>query len=73
METRHGAKGTVFDDVFFTESTITGIATIKHIHVEISRQNSNLFEVKKQMANEAKAIGANAIMNFKYGQKKHKY
>jgi uncharacterized protein YbjQ (UPF0145 family) len=24
------------------------------------------------MAREAKSIGANAIMNFKYGQKKHK-
>lgn len=72
METRLGVKGTLCDDVFFTESSITGIALIKQIHVEISRQNSNLFEVKRQMAREAKSIGANAIINFKYGQKKHK-
>jgi hypothetical protein len=37
METRLGVKGTLCDDVFFTESSITGIALIKHIHVEISR------------------------------------
>lgn len=72
METRLGVNGTLCDDVFFTESNITGIAPIRKIHVEISRQNSNLFEVKKQMAGEAKSIGANAVMNFKYGQKKHK-
>lgn len=72
METRLRVNGTLCDDVFFTESNITGIAPIRKIHVEISRQNSNLFEVKKQMAREAKSIGANAVMNFKYGQKKHK-
>lgn len=71
METRLGVKGTIYDDVFFTERSITGIAPIKRIHVEISRQNSNLLEVKSQMAREAKSIGANAVMNFKYGQKKH--
>ena len=72
METRLGVKGTLCDDVFFTESSMTGIVPIKQIHVEISRQNSNLLEVKRQMAREAKSIDANAIMNFKYGQKKHK-
>ena len=72
METRLGVNGTVYDDVFFTESTIKGMSSLKHIHVEISRQNSNLFEVKKRMASETKSIGANAVMNFKYGQTKHK-
>ena len=72
METRFGTEGTMHDDVFFTENRVTSAEPIKHIHVEISRQNSNLFEVKSQMAREAKIIGANIIMNFRYGQKKHK-
>ncbi len=71
METRYGVRGTITDDIFFTEDAIQNSGIQKHIHVEISRQNSNLTEVKKQMAAEAKQIGAVAIMNFKYGQKKH--
>jgi uncharacterized protein YbjQ (UPF0145 family) len=71
MELRSGVKGNVCEDVFFTESEISGATSIKHIHVEISRQNSNLTEVKERMAREVKSLGANAIMNFKYGQKKH--
>lgn len=72
METKFGVKGTKVDDVFFTEDVISSASIIKHIHVEISRQNSNLAEVKKELATQAKNIGASVIMNFKYGQKKHK-
>lgn len=72
METRFGVKGTVLDNIFFTEDIIPNAKHIKHLHVEISRQNSNLSEVKEKLASEAKALGASAIMNFKYGQKKHK-
>lgn len=72
MESRFGVNGTILENIFFTEDIITSAKIVKHLHVEISLQNSNLAEVKKQLASEAKAIGATAIMNFKYGQKKHK-
>jgi hypothetical protein len=73
MEERFGVKGTVCNDIFFTESTPSHSTVLKHIHVEISRQNSNLTEIKEKMAYEAKVAGANAIINFRYGQKKHQW
>jgi len=73
MEERYGVKGTILDGIFFTESSIQNTVTIKHIHVEISRQNSNLNEVKKLLANKASSLGATAIINFRYGQKKHSW
>ena len=73
METRFGIKGTFCDDIFFTESPISGVSPIKHLNVEISRQNSNLSEVKQRLARDAKSIGATSIMNFRYGQKKHSW
>ena len=72
METRFGVKGTVCDGVFFTESALTGAAVVRHLRVEISRQNANLFQLKKRMAGEAQRVGANAIMNFRYGQRAHR-
>lgn len=72
METKFGAKGTIQDGIFFTEDKLGASQVLKHIQVEISRQNSNLGDVKSAMANEAKACGANSIMNFKYGQQAHK-
>lgn len=71
METRFGVKGTIFNNVFFTEDIIPNAKIIKHLHVEISRQNSNLLEVKQKLVDEAISCDAVAIMNFKYGQKKH--
>src|SRR5437667_7128935 len=73
METRFGVRGTVCDEVFFTESSIPTATPIRHLHVEISRQNANLLEVKQQLAHQAQAAGATAIMNFRYGQKKHQW
>lgn len=73
METRAGVKGTVANDIFFTEEAIPSTSVLRHLHVEISRQNSNLLEVKERLAQEAKSLGATAIMNFRYGQKKHEW
>ena len=73
METRYGARGTTTDGVFFTENTLLNATHIKHVKVEISRQNSNLTQVKVQMARQAQAAGANAIMGFRYGQRKHEW
>lgn len=71
MDDRYGVKGTVQDGVFFTEAPIPGAKVIKHLHVEISRQNATLGEVKSQLAAEVKACGGTALMGFQYGQKKH--
>jgi len=73
MEERYGVKGTMLDGIFFTESSIQNALPIRHLQVEISRQNSNLGEVKKGLAIQAASIGATAIMNFRYGQKKHSW
>ncbi|GJQ22141.1 MAG: hypothetical protein HBSIN02_24960 [Bacteroidia bacterium] len=73
METRHGVKGTIDNEIFFTESAISGASIIRHVHARINRQNSNLEEVKRELAQQAKSLGANTIMNFRYGQKKHQW
>jgi len=73
MEDRQGAKGTVQDGVFFTESSIPGAPVLQHVHVEISRQNATLSEVKKLLAEKVKASSGTALMNFRYGQKKHEW
>ena len=73
MEDRFGVKGTLYDDIFFTESNVSGATQLQHLKVEISRQNSNLTEVKQRMANQAHDLGATAITNFRYGQKKHQW
>jgi len=66
-------KSTLCEGVTFIESSIPSAQVIKHLNVEISRQNANLSDVKKLLAQKAKAIGATTIMNFRYGQKAHKW
>lgn len=73
MIERHGVRGTDHDGIFFTEQEIRGPLSHGHISVEVSRQNANLFEVKKRLAAEARARGANAVMNFSYGQRAHSW
>ena len=73
METRFGVRGTVCDGIFFTESPISAASVLRHVHVEISRQNADLTEVKTRLAQQAKALGATAIANFRYGQNKHQW
>lgn len=71
MEERFGAWGTVSDGIFFAEGPIAGAVSRGRVEVEISRQNANLFQVKADLAAQAKAKGANAIVNFAYGQRAH--
>jgi hypothetical protein len=73
MESRFGVRGTVYDGVFFTEAQIPGAKVIRHLHVEISLQNADLGQVKRRLAAEARDCDATAIMNFRYGQKKHQW
>ena len=71
MEIRNGMRGSVSSNIFFTEDSYPSATVLKHIHVEISRQNSNLAQVKEKMVRQGQAVGANAIVNFRYGQKAH--
>src|SRR5439155_24977474 len=71
MQEQFGVRGTVAEDVFFTESEIPDAEVIRHVRVEISRQNANLGQVKARLAVQAREIGATAIMNFRYGEKAH--
>jgi hypothetical protein len=71
MVERFGAKGTVLDDIFFTEQPVVSGTVLSHLHVEISRQNSNLLEVKRELARQVRACGGNTLANFRYGQRKH--
>jgi hypothetical protein len=55
MEKFAGAVGNWHQGVFFTEGTLTGSISSKgRVHVEISRQNSNLSEVKNELARQAR-------------------
>jgi len=72
-EDRFGVKGTDYEGIFFTEDLIAGAIPLGRVHVEISRQNANLAQVKSKMATQAKAMGAIAIQSFMYGQKAHKW
>lgn len=74
MEELAGALGNWHRGVFFTEGVVQAAVHPRgRIQVEINRQNSNLTEVKTEMAHEATAKGANVIQNFEYGQKAHKW
>ena len=72
MIDRYDVKGTEQDGVFFTEQSVLDGVSRGPVKIEISRQNSNLVEVKKRLAAMADERGANVIADFKYGQRKHK-
>jgi hypothetical protein len=74
MEEFAGVIGNWHEGVFFTEGIVQQAGhPCGAIKVEISRQNSNLSQVKSEMARQAKAKGANVIQVFRYGQKAHKW
>ena len=65
---------TKHDGILFLENLPPGCQTLKPIKVEIggiftSAQLKSLNDVKSLMAIHAREAGANAIVNFKYGQK----
>ena len=63
-----------YKDIFFIENNAKDVKIIKHITVELNSlfgqdQLKTLDDVKEKMYEEVKKCGANAIINFKYGQK----
>lgn len=64
--------GTYFDGVFFTEQDFPDRRLTRGpLRVEISRQNSNLQEVKRRLAEQVQEAGGNALVGFRYGQRSH--
>ena len=70
MEERFGVKGSTVGGIFFVEQMVPGSRHLKRIEVEIKKQNSNLDQVKREMAEKANKEGATAIQAFRYGQRK---
>ena len=68
MIQRFGRKGTEFDGVFFTEGPIVGGVKLGELKVESRKQNTNLDELKQQLASQVKSLGGNALENFNYVQ-----
>jgi hypothetical protein len=66
----HGVQGTLHQGVFVTEADLPGEG-LGAISITIGRQNANLVEVKERLAYEAARRGANAVIGFQYGQRKH--
>lgn len=62
------ARFTELDGVTFTEATLD-LASLGDVIVRARSQNSSLSELKREMAKEAKSLGGNCIMNFRYSQK----
>jgi hypothetical protein len=65
---RYGRKGTEFDGVFFTEGPILEGEKLGDLKVESRKQNTNLDELKQQLAQKVKNLGGNALENFNYVQ-----
>ena len=64
---------TIFEDIIFIEGIETNLKTLEKIECDLSfkigAQLKNLNDVKRDLATKAHNIGANAILDFKYGQK----
>jgi len=61
------------DGVIFVEGGMKGASQLAHISYDkeafYHQQLKNLTDIKKQLAGKAKQLGANAVIDFKYGQK----
>jgi|GEM_PF-6594846 len=72
MDELGGLKGNFHGGIFFSEQSCAA-ATIRTISAQKNRQNFSLTQIKDMMVVEAKSAGANAVVDFKYGQKAHKW
>ncbi len=69
MKVPEGLAGVEFNDVLFIEAAIPTATSIKKLTVFIRKQNSSLDDIKRELSNQAKALGSNTVMNFRYGQR----
>ena len=71
---KFGLQGSEQSGVFFTESPAPPEAqVVRKVSASRNRQNSNLTEIKTSLAQQAAAAGANAVVEFRYGQRAHKW
>lgn len=64
---------TMFEEIVFVEGAVPDVRVIGGLLCDLSfrfgAQLKNLNDVKKDLAQKARVLGANAVINFKYGQK----
>ncbi len=65
----YGRKGTLFDNVFFTEGIISDGIVLGKVDEISNRQNISLDEFKSLISKKVKLAGGNAVDNFNYVQK----
>jgi hypothetical protein len=67
------AYSTLFEGVIFVEGDDISVQKVAQINCDLSRtwgaQLKNLNDVKKVLADQAKANNCNCVVNFEYGQK----
>ena len=56
--------------IIFVEGPYNTAKVLREVTVELAGQLKTLIDVQNQIAEQAKLIGANAVINFTYGQKK---
>ena len=65
---------TEYQDVYFVEGYVDNAKIICELNIDLTRglgaHLKNLQDVKNAFVKEAKANGANAVINFTYGQKR---
>lgn len=62
--------GTMTDGVFFTEAkALAGQEVVGDVAWQASGQNQDLRYVKAQLAKKVREMGANALVQFAYGQR----
>lgn len=74
MIERFGLSGTEHRGIFFTEAAAPATGKVLGtVSVKKNRQNWDLFKIKDELVRQAEALGANAIVEFTYGQRAHKW
>jgi len=56
------------DGVLFTEESLN-LVLLGSLHVKAPRQNTTLSELKADMARQAKVLGGNGVIEFRYSQR----
>lgn len=64
---------TIFEDIIFVEGTMPDSTPLGKVACDLSfkfgAQLKNLNDVKKDLVKKARSMGANSVLEFKYGQK----
>ena len=67
------AYKSIMDGIIFVEGPMDSVRQLGHVQYTkdsfYNQQLKNLTDIKKQLISKARSLGANAIVNFKYGQK----